>query len=615
MLGVWVLAWLGLLAQADLLHGPETELRRWLAQQARPARAGAPAAAEASPAELAERLRGAETLYLDGASQAAARALGALLLDPRFTRLAGEPAADTARYYLASALAREGALVRARQLLLELIGRSPPSDLRGPALRRLVELTLRSDEFEPALTPLASLRLEPGETDEVAYLQGKALLTLGHPERAREPLGRIGPASRLYASARYLLALIALERGDREAAEDELCRLVRRPASGREPFFLSDQAAQAVAHAWLALARLRYERGKFMHAADTYRRVEDDPWVGPRARYELAWSLQRAGRLDAAAAELEALLLQPAAWEDEPAARLLLAYTHLAACRWDEAEALLRADAGRLEALGAALEAQAAGAAPRALPTEVQPWVPLAGRERRAEALAAGLAHSREALARLRAELERVRTGMPRRTEAAPAGELLAERLRAELSRADGLSQRAADLRARFGRAEGAAAALEELGQVAARVEAARERARAQLVRLEAGAWARAPAATAADPARTPLAYLDAERASLGALALRLAAATRSAEALLQAARAAHLRRASQQVAIWARQASLGKVDAVVGRKQALEIEVQNLALGRYPLSALRALAESGALDEGLEYWPYDGEGWPDEYQ
>jgi hypothetical protein len=225
------------------------------------------------------------------------------------------------------------------------------------------------------------------------------------------------------------------------------------------------------------------------------------------------------------------------------------------------------------------------------------------------------MAHSREALTRLRMEVERTRTGMPLRTQASAAEEALAERLRAELSRAEGLSQRAADLRARLGRAEGAASTLEELGQVAASVEAARDRARTQLVRLEVGTWARTLVPSAADPARTPLAYLDAELASLRALARRLAGATQSAEALLQAARAQHLRRASQQVAIWARQAALGKVDVVVGRKQALEIEVQNLALGRYPLSALRALAESGALDEGLEYWPYDGEGWPDEYQ
>jgi hypothetical protein len=56
-------------------------------------------------------------------------------------------------------------------------------------------------------------------------------------------------------------------------------------------------------------------------------------------------------------------------------------------------------------------------------------------------------------------------------------------------------------------------------------------------------------------------------------------------------------------------------IDAVIGQKQALETEVQNLAQGRYPLSLFRELAEAGFVDESMEYWPYDGEVWPDEIQ
>ena len=59
----------------------------------------------------------------------------------------------------------------------------------------------------------------------------------------------------------------------------------------------------------------------------------------------------------------------------------------------------------------------------------------------------------------------------------------------------------------------------------------------------------------------------------------------------------------------------LKKIDAVIGRKQALETEVQNLAQGRYPLSLFKELAEAGFVDESMEYWPYDGEVWPDEIQ
>ena len=73
--------------------------------------------------------------------------------------------------------------------------------------------------------------------------------------------------------------------------------------------------------------------------------------------------------------------------------------------------------------------------------------------------------------------------------------------------------------------------------------------------------------------------------------------------------------RAAARVKTWARLASIGKIDAVIGQKQALETEVQNLAQGRYPLSLFKELAEAGFVDESMEYWPYDGEVWPDEIQ
>lgn len=73
--------------------------------------------------------------------------------------------------------------------------------------------------------------------------------------------------------------------------------------------------------------------------------------------------------------------------------------------------------------------------------------------------------------------------------------------------------------------------------------------------------------------------------------------------------------RAGSGMAVHLREGATTRVDAVLGRKQALETEVQNLALGRYPLSLLRELAEAGMLHESNEYWPFDGEHWPDEYE
>ena len=61
--------------------------------------------------------------------------------------------------------------------------------------------------------------------------------------------------------------------------------------------------------------------------------------------------------------------------------------------------------------------------------------------------------------------------------------------------------------------------------------------------------------------------------------------------------------------------AKLGKIDAVIGQKRRLEIEVQDLAAGRFPPELFGQLWEKGLIGDDEELWPFEGEYWADEYE
>jgi len=61
--------------------------------------------------------------------------------------------------------------------------------------------------------------------------------------------------------------------------------------------------------------------------------------------------------------------------------------------------------------------------------------------------------------------------------------------------------------------------------------------------------------------------------------------------------------------------ARLGKIDSVIGQKRKLDIEVQDLAAGRYPPELHGRLWEQGLIGDDEEFWPFQGEYWSDEYE
>ncbi|HEX5062373.1 MAG TPA: hypothetical protein VFV99_23540, partial [Kofleriaceae bacterium] len=60
--------------------------------------------------------------------------------------------------------------------------------------------------------------------------------------------------------------------------------------------------------------------------------------------------------------------------------------------------------------------------------------------------------------------------------------------------------------------------------------------------------------------------------------------------------------------------AKLGKIDAVIGQKRKLDIEVQDLAAGRFPEELIGRMWNASMIADDEEYWPFQGEYWADEY-
>ena len=116
---------------------------------------------------------------------------------------------------------------------------------------------------------------------------------------------------------------------------------------------------------------------------------------------------------------------------------------------------------------------------------------------------------------------------------------------------------------------------------------------------------------------RAGAAPLIAGRPRRGAPARPRAARARCAE--LEAAGDKLARRASSKLYDDTRRvldkAKLGKIDAVIGQKRKLDIEVQDLAAGRFPEELIGQLWNAGLIGDDEEFWPCEGEYWADEYE
>jgi hypothetical protein len=74
------------------------------------------------------------------------------------------------------------------------------------------------------------------------------------------------------------------------------------------------------------------------------------------------------------------------------------------------------------------------------------------------------------------------------------------------------------------------------------------------------------------------------------------------------------LRELNERLASELRRARIGRIDAVMGAKRKLELQIESLAAGRFPPELADALRMQSLLRDDEEYWPFEGEDWPDEF-
>ncbi len=74
------------------------------------------------------------------------------------------------------------------------------------------------------------------------------------------------------------------------------------------------------------------------------------------------------------------------------------------------------------------------------------------------------------------------------------------------------------------------------------------------------------------------------------------------------------LRRLDKRLTRLLNRARLGRIETVLGKKKALELEVEALSQGLLPHTIVDSLRTERYLRDDEEYWPFDGEDWADEY-
>ena len=74
------------------------------------------------------------------------------------------------------------------------------------------------------------------------------------------------------------------------------------------------------------------------------------------------------------------------------------------------------------------------------------------------------------------------------------------------------------------------------------------------------------------------------------------------------------LRRLDLRLSRLLRRARLGRIESVLGKKRALEVEIEGANAGYLPKDALDSLDAARYLRDDEEYWPFESDDWPDEF-
>jgi tetratricopeptide (TPR) repeat protein len=550
--------------------------------------------------KLREELAAAEDDLVTGNAEIASVRLYKIVESQRYLQFEYAPDYATAELTLARALIRAGGTKSAERYLLRVLARGPKAPQFAPAYRALVDIALETKEEAEMLAVLDhydQARAEALPRDsaaEHAYLAGKVAYESGDTAHAEALFTSVDRQSRFYAAALYFRGLIQARQNHFASARRNLCEIVEQADQDRFTFFIDGRYFAVKDLAYLALGRIAHEQGKYDDAYYFYFRVPTDSDRLPDALFEASWSMFQKGEYEAARAFLEEFDHNFPASPLAPDVMLLHAMIDLKSCQFDTVRATLEKFVqvyGPIEAQVAALLKDPAkrGALYRRLLSKASiatPHDPIAD-------LLKVDPRFYKFYGDIQA-LDREAGRIP--NEVAIWDELTAHQKTQIDGQTEGVDATEAvrlvqDVESLRPLAAGDPEMEERVSQLADEAHRA-----ARLKNVSSGPFAKEAAATLA----------------LGAEARRLRAHLVTATGLIAGKALADLDKRLRDLL---RQARLTQIDAIIGKKKKLEIEVEHLRDGRYPAELFATLQLEGLMGDDEEYWPFEGEYWSDEYE
>ena len=601
-----------------------------------------------TPARLRAALAVAEKELAAERYTKAAAMLYSLVESPAYTDFSDSEEYQNAEYDLGVALMRNHAYAAAIPIFVRILARGTEALYFRSAVRRLSDIALETRDEKLVLGHLDKLTGDLPEevVAERNYLRGRSATDDGDLEAAETVLSQVGKRSRFYAASLYLRGVAQARRGQFKAASKAFCEIVDTPDKNTFTFYVDDRYFKVKDLARLALGRLAHEESRYDDAYYHYFQIPDDSQRLPEALFEAAWSMYARGEDETARDLLDELVKQFPNSPIMPDASLLRAHADLRSCAFDDAQTgfdsvvatfeplrdqadeMLR-DPKRARAfLDKILEREATGEigftakAKGTLEDRLLGFVRIDPRFTRLHEVIRGLTQEVADADRVAAEWQELsaRLGAGRDGVARlKTGDDPTAPARAVIEEAAALEKMASDLKKNIEKAArekgiGAMADLEgervKVDELLARARDLRDGAK---LALEAAEKEAEQTAAAEGPGLAKLAAIDAERARTAPARARAALE----KATVAAARLGMqgIRKLDDDLTRTVELARLGKIDAVIGQKRKLEIEIEDLTAGRFPPEMLGRLYASGAVGDDEIYWPFDGTFWRDEYE
>jgi hypothetical protein len=580
--------------------------------------------------KLAQALADAETKLDAGRRDEAIGDLVYLVESSRFEPFAKLDEGRAAIFLLGDALGRAGAHDPARAYLVPLLSKSPPDVWARRAVRSLVDFGLASDRPEPFLKDLsaAPAGLPDELTSDVAFLTGRTAERVGRDDDALREFGKVTPRSRFWAQATYLSGLIEVNRRRFREGEQQFCKIADVKQTPREALaFGGSDFFEARDLARLGLGRIAHEQYRFDDSRYYYYLVPNDSSHIQEALYESANSRYEAKDYKAARDLLDEMRSRKESSRYEDEFWIFDAYVDLALCQFPQADEKLREFIKRYEpirnaarkttgderALADLVDSVRNGGDPGAgeQPAEAEKARALGALLRtdpdfaRVSARMGALEDEMSGLRQSLAALDDVSARLMSSKEVRPRA--LGNVGRTTEERADRLDRELGEVRRmiREVKADGHHAA--EVQQLEAELASLEARAK-DAASAESRAASAAPGVggvadlVAGDRVQATALYAEAEKARAGLVILLRKTAKEGLE------------RFDRRLSRLVRRARLGRIETVLGKKHALEVEMEALSEGYLPQGAVDSLEAARYLRDDEEYWPYEGEDWADEY-